>query len=496
MKQTAQIDEWLRQGQVQLAQTELQALQISKIPREDRLAFANLARRANLVFLSLQILGPIARPKVSSRKISLQAPPTTAELAAYAAGLVRIGAVKEAKALLDSLDSSQCAEVLLYKSYIPILRWDYRQAIPYLKKYIGSPQISEYQKLVGKVNLASAYVAERNLHQVGKLLEELRKSTEAGAHLLLHSNVLELLAQYWILKKDYLQAQEFLLVASKSQQGSGNSNYGFWFKKWNAVLGSLQEGASRADEFLKIRQEALDGQDWETVRECDFFHAIFTKNNQGLTHVIFGTSFKRYREKVKVYRGTYLNLPRQYDWEIGPGGASEMVRILDVGRGRELNGKVELKIGQLLHRALKLLSSDFYRPFRIGEIYGELFPDTFFNPMTSAQQIAQVVQRLRNWFQQNHIPLQIMTLESAYRLQATGPYCLRLTLHHVRVSAHNAELKTLQENWPYQVFSAEQAAQATTIPRRTLSRVLKAAVANKKLFKVGHGRSTLYRFSK
>jgi hypothetical protein len=143
-------DAFIRAGQDQKAERALAELDIPKIPRKWRLPLATLCRRVALISTGLKILSSV----ISSS--SKAAAASSAEIAEYAALLQKFGAVDDALRLLKEVDDREVPEALMYRAVCHFSRWEYPEAVPLLEKYIKAAP-SEYQALIGRVNLA-AYV--------------------------------------------------------------------------------------------------------------------------------------------------------------------------------------------------------------------------------------------------------------------------------------------------------------------------------------------------
>ena len=145
------INELIVSGHGAEARRLLRSLVEKKVPRAERLSLATLARRSNLHGVALRPLNPVVRP-TGKRRRSL----TDKEKAEYAASLSYIGAAPEALAILRTVNADGVPESLLYQAFAHFSQWDYAAPIPLLRKYLQSSLITDYQRLIGKVNLLAA----------------------------------------------------------------------------------------------------------------------------------------------------------------------------------------------------------------------------------------------------------------------------------------------------------------------------------------------------
>ena len=178
------VDGAIRAGELDLARSELRHVQSRKVPRALALQVAALA--AGRADIAIRILHPVVRPSNPSAQ-----PASDLEKAEYAAALTYIGASDEALDLLSHLDSKEQPQVLLYHSFALFAQWDYRSAIPLLSGYIASPQLTDYQRLVGKVNLAAALINQNEHAAADRTIADILQATEEGNLQLLHGNALD-----------------------------------------------------------------------------------------------------------------------------------------------------------------------------------------------------------------------------------------------------------------------------------------------------------------
>lgn len=482
--------------------------QISEIkPKAVPRAFASdcaaIAIRINLPLLALRILNPIVR---SLTPIHPEATP--AERARYGAALIRLGAHEEARQVLRDIDPNQAPESLLYLAIANFAQWDYRAAIPLLRSYVLQEALTSYQKTVGEVNLAAAYVVERKLSAAETALEGLRTKTSQGESTLLWANVLELSAQLEVLKGDFVQAREYLSRTAPVLSDS-KSGYGIWARKWSRIVDVLEAAPNPSAESLaaleEVRAHARRDRDWETVRECDFYRAMAQRDDTAFARVYFGTPFESYRSRMRVlYRpafqmpASYVRVPELLDTAADSLVEKEATRIFDLAEAHEVgNSAVHLIGGQLLHRMLQCFVSDAYRPFSFAQIYSQLFPNEYLNPESSPKRVHALIERLRSWMRESDIPLGVHVEGGEYRLVAVessdGPYGLLRTESTKTVSRNDEDLLKLKAAWPYKSFTA---AEAAGVLGRSAQRLLKWAVENKKVYRSGQGRSTFYRFAR
>jgi Fic family protein len=107
------------------------------------------------------------------------------------------------------------------------------------------------------------------------------------------------------------------------------------------------------------------------------------------------------------------------------------------------------------------------------------------------------VHRLRNWFEENSVPLDIVSNRDGYRLLATAPYTLELASHVASGSTSNpSQFERLQAYLKAnnaEDFTAREIAAALDTSERSARYFLKWAVENSLLTRTGSGRQIRYR---
>jgi hypothetical protein len=273
-----------------------------------------------------------------------------------------------------------------------------------------------------------------------------------------------------------------------SQAGSSDA---LFVRKWQAVLQLKRRHVPEKSlmALARVRREALQRRHWETVRDCDFHRAVFTKDRDLLTHLYFGTPYAAYRRMIEAELDGQ-QMPTQYAWKIHGQRAK---KVFDVEKGEEIEGSLSLSPGQLPHRFMQILCTDFYRPFRPVTIFSMLFPSEFYNPATSLDRVHHALHRLRIWFRENRIPLQVDETAGFYKIISTGPYALRVTLGSMSQSPMDPLLCKMRSyfNGP---FTVRQATESLRISQRSCQRLLKKAVEAGKLTTSGKGPAVKYSF--
>ena len=376
-------------------------------------------------------------------------------------------------------------------------RWDYESAEPLLRSYLRQ-NISTYQQLVGHTNLIAALVFLEKIEEATVLLEELLRLTDATEYQLINSYGLELSGQCQLELKNYQKARVFFEKAGQGAKNS-SSNTPFLVRKWLAILELSENEDSRDFSSLgihSIRAEAVNLRDWESARSCDLQLALITKNVGLAQQVFFGTAHYKFRQKLKSKTDSFFEMPASYDRLLGENTPpSSAPRVFDIETAEESGSEIQLKPGQTLHRLLKVIAADFYKPIRANEIFSLVFANENFDPAVSGNRVHQAIKRLRDWISENEIPLQIAENDSAYSLVGTAPYVIRWPITHTTLQREKVGVLQLTKNFPAGNFTVKEAGLALGISDRTASRLIKTALEKSELQKISSGPSTKYKLA-
>ncbi|HEX4925669.1 MAG TPA: hypothetical protein VFV50_16360 [Bdellovibrionales bacterium] len=454
-------DRDIRKGRLGAARQKLRSLDLKKLRRGIFARVANLARRAGLPHISVRLLNPIVRPK----RIMIE-PAGATEIAEYAAALIDAGAVDEGLQLLRALDSKKDPQILLYQAFGMFTRWDYAGAVPLLKAYINTTS-NTYQALVGKVNLAASLVTLGHASEAKPLLRELLELTKAEGHLRLHGNCLELSAQMHFGRGEFAKAKAFLARASEALDQSGGLDE-FFVNKWNTFLEMAERPVEPQDykSLGSVKAIARRKHHWEGIRDCDFFLAKKLNDRALLTHLFYSTPHEGFKNRV---RAVLTNIPQEYIWNV----KKQLKRppaYFDLATATDSRSGAQLKPGQLLHRCMTILASDYYQPMRVATLFANLYPNEYYDPETSPFRVHQALERSRKWFLANGIPLAIREHRGFYFLSADSSYGIRKIL--ANQSPLEIKLMELLRAVSGTEFTAAEVARLSGKPLRSVQRLI------------------------
>jgi tetratricopeptide (TPR) repeat protein len=484
----------VRAGKFKEASQGLKKVKLSKVNRDDALAYAGIATRIGELNLALKILNPIVRGE------NLLQPASQNEKVQYGNLLRRLGALPEAVEILKEIDSELHADASLYLAFCYSTQWEYNEAIPHLRAYLKNAQShrtehSPYKIFVAKVNLLAALIHEESIDESRSLIAELLQELNQTSTSLLLGNVHELTAQLEIQCENWDAADQHLAQAASLLENAKNSADALYIEKWQAITESLRSGAPTST-LIKVQERALELHHWETVRDCEFYIAKLTDNHRALIHLFCGTPFKSYKSRVlREFKGG-LKLPNDYLW---CGNFVESIEqkapdVFNLITAQVENGSSSLPPGQALHRLMVILSQDFYRPTPLVSLYSKLFPGEYFNPETSPNRTHQILKRLRKWLSVHHLSFEIQEIDGAFRLNLESGSAIRTPSQPLPFNSKKLELVRLQTLITANEFTAREAAETLQTSRSEIQRLLNWAIEDRII--TVHGSTKTLRYKK
>jgi tetratricopeptide (TPR) repeat protein len=426
----ANCDSLIRAGDIERVQIILREINSADVPKEWRFPIANLCRRTGLVTLGLKILTP--QNMMDRDEWLRQVSP--AEVAEYALLLQRNGSVNEALKILDGVSADQFPDALLYRAYCHFNRWEYAEAIPALQKFVATIK-DEYKKLIGQVNLAAAFVHTARYAEAQDLLESLKAVCTKADNRRLLANCHELTAQMYIAQFDLVRARG-AIETSAGLLGRAQTLDQLFVRKLQAVSDAIETGIEAPLNIF--RQEATERRDWESVRDSDLYLLKLGFDQSRFNHLIFGTPFEAYRQRVYNMLG---QKPTQETYTYGdPNGP-----CLDLVTGR-IQGTLIPTVGGKVHQLLDVLLKDLYRPKSLGVLFSELFPEEHFDVFSSSDRVHQILRRGRAWIRDSHLPIEIVEDHQFYSLVIKGSFGVHLKLNRGPVSWNDVHLTRLMDS--------------------------------------------------
>ncbi len=457
-----ELEALLRAGQYPQVREYLRDLNRNDVPDSLILRVSRLARRIDYAQKGVILL----RDRVVELPAFQIANPL--EVVEYAGCLIKLGGVTEASKILQQVHPTKTPEALKYLAFCHFHVWNYEAAIPLLKHYLAIADLNPYDRLVGHLNLAAALVSVKNCNEAFEMLNELCEKARSQGHTLILGNSYEIRAQAHILLRNFTSASQDLRFAWEALK-QAPPRYRLYLEKWNAVnlLTQNAENSTALKSLRKTRDAAYDMGEWEVTRECDFYEARATQNQELYSYLYCGTPFDHFRKKLRDSEFCWAKIPLSF------------LSIFKKGHG--------------MQNLLGVLSSDFYRPVSVIELFCQLFPAEHFNPVTSPARIHQLVRRLKLELKQHGFSIALQATKGGYSLAPTDDRCA-LLVEGDRTQTFNL-VAEISKNFSRDEFKLVELVEKVGIPHTTLYREIKTLVEDGKVIVMGTGKKTVYRLA-
>ncbi len=476
-----EFEQLLRSGRRKDVERQLLSLNLSKIPRDEMLSIANIASRINKFDIALRILNPIVRQTASGSGEARDE-----EKIEYANCLRKLGAVSEAAAILERIDSVKHPSVNFYRALCCFASWEYESALPFLRSYLATCEHGSYAMKVGQINYASALITSGEFKEAQDLLSSIYESTKESESRVLCANSLELRSQIEILHNYNPKAALALLTEARYWLGDDTGHIANLFvRKWEAVaISQIEQAVSK--KVYEVRETALKLNHWETARDCEYFIAELTKDSRLLTKLYYSTPYEAFRRKIRE-RNPELIFPDTYVLGTTDGPFFD----LRTGEGDAECG--EMKSGQMPHKLLILLARDLYKPTPLLAVFSGLFPNEYANPFTSPNRVHQIVRSLRIELERINLPIEVVQNAGGYTLEFRGPAKLCLPRKQLRLDTQELNWLQLQLKMKSTEFTNKDAVAAIGSSRASIQRLLGWAVQTGRAEPLAGGRSARYK---
>lgn len=480
------VDQHIKEGALSKARSLLKSIKPKKVPRDSILSLAQLSRRAQIPRLGLKLLSSIVR----SEKVLLK-PASAAELALYAALLAQAGVRREAREILETLSQKPEPEISFYWLYVLLPEWNYQEAIPHIKKYLRSREISQYQRMVGTINLIACYIYVRDTSQALRSLKKMYGYLEKTPSPLLEKNYWELKSQAALQQHHY---QEALSCLDKIKTSEASDIYSLYIEKWKYLVSLKEGGPWQSSQFLKLKQLAKDLKDWETLRDLDLQTGLYLKDAKMIHYSYFGSGYPAYRRAIRQQYNE-VSYPRKYRIDLHQRRETKEKIYFSLQTGESSDGRIKLKVGQSLHRCLCALLSDFYRPKSMDELFSDLFPNEYFNPNTSTQRVSQLVYRLNHWLEKKGVPLFFESINYQYHLRTKTSFAVEFEETPEALTQSSFRREQAQNLIGESRFTAKGLVQLLDVSVRSAQNLCREWIRDGSVIKKGKGPSTFYYFN-
>ncbi len=481
----AEIEKLIRDGDSARARLCLSHLRKNKLNSNERYQAARFARRLDDPKLGLLLLRPIV--ELSQRQKVACAPDIQIE---YAVCLIKQGISSQGVRLLQTVDPERHPHVLLYRSFAHFSNWEYAAAVPLMERYIKSPQLTDYERIIGTVNWIAALVGARNMDEADRQIRILVPKLQERNLSLLLGNTYELWTQVAIFRRQIEPAAKMLDLAARTLSLS-QSRYRFFIEKWKIYLSGLQNGPSSdlLTRFQELSHGAAAIGDFETIRECDLLQGEIFKDLELIRKVYFGTPYSGYRNRIKALQIVNFDETDTHLWQFKQGSQTE-VKTLDLYAMKWGEDSLPTKRLKNTERLLQLLTTDFYRPFAWTRIYNNLFPEEIFDPVLDPHRIYELIRRANGWLKESGLPFDVSNDPFGYRISASQT-CAILLKSDLGDRASSFE-DLVRRSAGGASFKAREAQQWSQLPLTTVIRRLNSAVVSGRCEKKGKGKNTVY----
>lgn len=258
-------------------------------------------------------------------------------------------------------------------------------------------------------------------------------------------------------------------------------------------MGYLRGRFAHLDE---LRAHARRRGHWETLRECDRFTVLRDGSPSLAAKLLFGTPHSAYRDSLRRELAGRVEFPVEYDVSLGDTSATETAPRLELSTGAFVDGDhhARLTVGQVRHRFLAVLLGERYAPIPLATLFCRIQPQERFQPETSSARIHETARIVRRWLEANRVPLRVARFAGGYYAAATAPITVRYSESAFAQHLHGDVLDSMRHAWDETPFSAMQAARLVGRAPRTVRRLLKEAVEEGILERLGRGRNVRHRF--
>ncbi len=461
-------------------------LYLKQVPRNFAWPLAELAWRIGEPILTLKLLNRIVFPKNA-----LASSPTDREKFIYATALGNLGAADEAITIFESINSQKEPEVLLRKSLVHFRVWNYPAAIPYLEKFLAQSELTPYRRLIGKVNLAAAFVVDCKYDVASSLLQEIKSECLLNNYFLLLGNCYELMAQVEFFNKNFDPAISLLDSAIDLLKKQGGE-FLLFAEKWKIICEAFKLRDSESLEKLRTFNKKSQGAgQWETARECDLFESILTQNEDLLRKVIIGTPFECYRARARHLFGKNILSQGHFHLELGKSQGFTKAFVFNPYDIQNENEGLHAK--PLLLALFETLTLDFYKPSHIGLIFQKIYNGEKFDPFSSPKRVLGLIKRLNQWFEDQHVPLRVKMKKSEFCLIPLDDAPVSILVQRAKaLSKQDGNLSYLRYFFSTRTFSAQNVSEKMKISRASALNLITQAVENGYVTKRGCGRGTTY----
>lgn len=481
-----EIDLLIRQGRLGLAHQKIVHIYKSRtISDQVKLELSNLARRSAMPILALRILRPLIRKSEEAIRTL-----TDEEKTSYGASLIAIGSFQEAKGYLQE---SRLAQSIFFLALMSMSQWKYLEAITLLRQYLQFHSVSEYQKRVACLNLASSYLVVGQAEEAQKIISKQLTTMDKSENRLIYFFFKELSVQYLIQEKQYNEASLILQEITNTFH-EASAIYKLTLDKWTLAIQAYQQKLSKhllLEQIQFLEARAITLQQYEVLRELDLYRTIFLQDTNSFIKLWYGTPYVEYLKRIQstvseVYQKP-ISIPNQYLWNPNRTQSTDKHGVyLNLISGKQVpNFEVSTSLDSvskvstrqvvpsfsLTHQLLYQLCKDFYRPCEFGTLFQSLYPREKFDPFTSVGRVRKLVSRLNHQLKQADDLIQVRSLHNRFSIESKVPLFLKKNQQSLEVYA-SPLIGLLTETFHEQLFTNQQVKEILGVSESQTLRIL------------------------
>ena len=403
------IDLLIRQGNLAPARRLLDQIHPNELPVLD---FARFYRRLGLFSKGLQILRPLLFLNEEVRK---DAPREV--LIEYAAHLSQLGLTREAKLHLAPLFGGTSYEQELANAFIHIKEWNFSAAKKHLFQALSASH-NDYEEKVANSNILNCLLGEFNFKEAISFGEALINSLDSEKNrLLLGWAELGVAQAHFHLHAE--KSFDHYLQRSLKHLDLDTLAVTQWITLGECAFRPTPRALRK---LAALHDHAIQLGDWETLRDLTLYHFHLNRDSKTLEKLWWGSSTDFHQKRIEFWLKKTIE-PKQLIWN-----AKEMTGItlqtkVTKKKPKTLNlddAPHAFKLGQIPHRLLLAVTSDWFKPQTVPELFNHLFPERHYHPVHSPDLVYQAVRRLNAHFKQKQISLELISKQHRYFLHATG----------------------------------------------------------------------------
>ncbi len=470
MSSILKIKNLVTKGSLNQAKDQLQAYKLKK--SSELALFAELCRRLSLSQLAIQKLRPfVYETGRKSNNLSDEA------LVEYGFNLHWLGVNREALRIFQRINEAQQPRVYLAKAFIKFQKWDYASAIPELEAYVQSSLISNYDKLVGQVNLLLAY-SESVDNKTEVIFKTLLKQLDPQENALLIAHTQRIYAQYFLNKKQVYEADFHLKEAWKVFQNL--RDFGYLEYQRNVFLSQiLQKRKIDETELREFKETAIKLKSYEPIRFVDVHLAQSNQDSEKLKEIYWRTPHRSFRERIKTPNDSIVTIQ----------GNNKAIEI-NLKEGEINNIKLPNEAKGTFNRILNLALGDSYRRYTSPEACDLIFDDSFFDPKYSRDKLFQATKRFNQFCEKEKIDLKVRLKKRFLELKTESSLRIDFSDNNIDLSLTptEREIFKLLEN----PLSSEEISQARNSKKRTVQVHLANLLKIRAIKKIKKGKNIRY----